>query len=77
MERESLEHTPTYTVEVVSLNDVKSGMVAMHGMQDDLHQRANNNIIHCSTFRLCTPSFGINVNFDSVTLGKSRCNMVL
>lgn len=72
MERESLEHTPTYTVEVISLNNVEAGMVAMHGMQDDLYHRENNVIIHCSTFILYSPSFGININFDSMTMGEKQ-----
>lgn len=54
---ESREHTPADTVEIISLYDVEAGMVAMHGMQDDLFHREQNIIKH-------HPTFGINMMFD-------------
>lgn len=45
-ERESLKHTPSHAVEVIGLDDVEAGMVAMHGMQYDLQHREKKFIIH-------------------------------
>lgn len=52
-ERESLEHTPSHAVEVIGLHDVEAGMVAMHGMQDDLRHRGEKISLFTAPFILC------------------------